>query len=262
MKEELICYRNLNTDELFVELTDIIDELTSKSTSEFEISDVVLKDYKIKLSSCVSKLIDFSEKSGFDGNLWRVYITYLLVTSENSYSLACEMNSDNIVSIRSFAENDFVILKKYFDFDLKKLFDLFDMSFLFSICEYKSAFRDNRPYGRNIRDRIRELAIKLGNSENTSEFMDTITRFYEKYGVGEYGLHKAFRIGHDSDKVYIKAINNIQKITFDDLIGYESAKKKLIDNTKAFLEGKPANNCLLYGDAGTGKSSCIKALAG
>ena len=43
-------------------------------------------------------------------------------------------------------------------------------------------------------------------------------------------------------------------------MGYEIAKKKLIDNTKAFVEGRRANNCLLYGDAGTGKSSSIKAI--
>ena len=46
----------------------------------------------------------------------------------------------------------------------------------------------------------------------------------------------------------------------DDLVGYEDAKKKLIDNTRAFVEGKQANNCLLFGDAGTGKSSSIKAI--
>jgi len=46
----------------------------------------------------------------------------------------------------------------------------------------------------------------------------------------------------------------------DDLIGYEIQKKKLIDNTKAFVEGKKANNCLLFGDSGTGKSTSIKAI--
>ena len=44
------------------------------------------------------------------------------------------------------------------------------------------------------------------------------------------------------------------------MVGYEIAKKKLIDNTEAFLNNKPANNCLLFGDAGTGKSSSIKAI--
>ena len=47
----------------------------------------------------------------------------------------------------------------------------------------------------------------------------------------------------------------------NDLIGYEIPKKKLIDNTEAFVEGRKANNCLLFGDAGTGKSSSIKGIA-
>ena len=46
----------------------------------------------------------------------------------------------------------------------------------------------------------------------------------------------------------------------DDLIGYEIQKKKLVDNTKAFVEGRAANNVLLFGDSGTGKSTSIKAI--
>jgi len=49
-------------------------------------------------------------------------------------------------------------------------------------------------------------------------------------------------------------------VKLDDLIGYEIAKKKLIDNTEAFVNGREANNCLLFGDAGTGKSTSIKAV--
>ncbi len=45
-----------------------------------------------------------------------------------------------------------------------------------------------------------------------------------------------------------------------DLTGYENERKKVIDNTKALLMGKPAANALLYGDAGTGKSSTVKAV--
>lgn len=56
-------------------------------------------------------------------------------------------------------------------------------------------------------------------------------------------------------------ITNIAHVKLDDLVGYELAKQKLIDNTEAFVNGKQANNCLLYGDAGTGKSTSIKAIA-
>jgi predicted AAA+ superfamily ATPase len=44
------------------------------------------------------------------------------------------------------------------------------------------------------------------------------------------------------------------------MVGYEIQKKALVENTEAFLRGIPANNALLYGDAGTGKSSSVKAL--
>ena len=55
-------------------------------------------------------------------------------------------------------------------------------------------------------------------------------------------------------------ITKIAHVYLDDLVGYDIAKKKLTDNTQAFVEGRRANNCLLYGDAGTGKSSSIKAI--
>ena len=49
-------------------------------------------------------------------------------------------------------------------------------------------------------------------------------------------------------------------MTLDDLLGYELQKRELRRNTEAFLAGKTANNVLLYGDAGTGKSTSVKAL--
>ena len=73
--------------------------------------------------------------------------------------------------------------------------------------------------------------------------------------------HKSFRITHDEEGVHIVPILNIAHVKLDDLVGYELPKKKLVDNTEAFVNGKKANNCLLFGDAGTGKSSSIKAIA-
>ncbi len=87
-----------------------------------------------------------------------------------------------------------------------------------------------------------------------------MTQFYKEFGVGKLGLHKAFRIAHTEEGALIRPITKIAHVHLDDLVGYEIAKKKLIDNTKAFVEGKKANNCLLFGDAGTGKSSSIKAI--
>jgi predicted AAA+ superfamily ATPase len=89
-----------------------------------------------------------------------------------------------------------------------------------------------------------------------------LNRFYRHYGAGAFGLYRAFRLETDSrDKMRgFVPVTNLSDIRFDDLIGYEDAKRKLRDNTEAFLKGKKAANCLLYGDAGTGKSSSVKAL--
>ena len=90
---------------------------------------------------------------------------------------------------------------------------------------------------------------------------DTLTEFYKDYGVGRFGLHKAFRVVEKNGQTEIVPILNITHVKLDDLVGYEIAKKKLTDNTEAFVSGRKANNCLLFGDAGTGKSSSIKAIA-
>lgn len=89
---------------------------------------------------------------------------------------------------------------------------------------------------------------------------ETLTQFYKDYGVGKFGLHKAFRIISGEEGAQIVPITNIAHVHMDDLVGYASQKKKLIDNTEAFVQGRKANNCLLFGDAGTGKSSSIKAI--
>ena len=89
----------------------------------------------------------------------------------------------------------------------------------------------------------------------------SLTEFYKEYGVGKFGLHKSFRIEHTDEGARIVPIKNIAHVYLDDIIGYEIPKQKLIDNTEAFVKGKKANNCLLFGDAGTGKSSSIKAIA-
>ena len=64
----------------------------------------------------------------------------------------------------------------------------------------------------------------------------------------------------DKGKACIEPIVNVEHVYLDDIIGYELQKQKLIANTESFIQGKAANNVLLFGDAGTGKSSSIKAI--
>ncbi len=116
-------------------------------------------------------------------------------------------------------------------------------------------------YNKNVSEKVRDLSLKLGAAKDADEIFDLVTGFYKAYGVGMFGLNKAFRFSSDADgSIHFQPINNMEKVMLDDLVGYEIQKKKLVDNTKAFVDGKKANNVLLFGDSGTGKSTSIKAI--
>ena len=148
-----------------------------------------------------------------------------------------------------------------FDYDFDELEKSLDADCLKIIMDYKSGNSGGKVFNRRVRDRICDLSRALAATQNVDHFKRTLTQFYKEFGVGKLGLHKAFRVEHpENSDVEIIPITNIAHVHLDDLVGYEDAKKKLVDNTKAFVEGKKANNCLMFGDAGTGKSSSIKAI--
>ncbi len=126
------------------------------------------------------------------------------------------------------------------------------------ILDYRGTDTGGKLFNRRIRDRIRALCSHLEEAADAEAFAGAVTAFYREFGVGKLGLHKAFRV---AEGARIVPISNIAHVHLDDLVGYDLAKKKLIANTEAFVSGKAANNCLLYGDAGTGKSTSIKAIA-
>ena len=211
--------------------------------------------------SCVHRLLEQAGNHGFYGNLWHCYLANLLVNNENSYSLACEMAGAVKGSINQAALHDIEIFKEFFDFDFSPLKKIFGQDAWNLIENYQSCDEESKVYNRRIRKRICDLAEQLNHDRTPGEMKDTLTQFYQDYGVGKFGLHKAFRIVSGKEGVGITPITNITHVHLDDLVGYEAQKKKLIDNTEAFVQGRRANNCLLFGDAGTGKSSSIKAIA-
>lgn len=78
-----------------------------------------------------------------------------------------------------------------------------------------------------------------------------------KLGYGIYARHRMFYVG---DNRQIVPVHNPDKIRLSSLIDYKREQQIILDNTLALLSGKPAANILLTGDAGTGKSSTVKAV--
>ncbi len=210
---------------------------------------------------CMHRLSEQAADHGFYGNLWHCYLANLLVNNENSYSCACEMRGEVEGSINELVLHDIAIFKEFYDYDFTEMMEVLKAPEFAVVLAYEGPSADSKIYNRRIRDRICTLAQHLMKSGSAEAMKATLTQFYREYGVGDLGLHKAFRVEHTENGAMIVPIRNIAHVYLDDLVGYEIPKQKLRENTEAFVAGRRANNCLLFGDAGTGKSSCVKAIA-
>ena len=248
---KLIIYGDMDEESILMKLSNII--------RKYKETDYKKDEIITELYCQVKRILQVSTDYGFDDNLWHNYLTYLLITDENPFSLTCEKMGANDGSVNHFAENDFKQFKALFDYDFTEMEKTLGIDCFTQLEHYKAIGKPELMYNKNVSEKVRTLSKKLSDSKDEKEFFDHVTDFYKDYGVGMFGLNKAFRIT-DETPFKFHAINNMDKVTLDDLVGYEIQKKKLVDNTEAFVEGRKANNCLLFGDSGTGKSTSIKAI--
>lgn len=249
---ELMIYRNLDYGKILQDMTFLIEHEGSGYYNQ--------EDLRTLFFECVNGILELSEQHGLEGNLWHTYLTFLLVNDENAYSTACEIRGTIEGSINEVALHDFAIMKELFDYDVQELGRNLGATAHEILFDYKGTKQEGHVYNRRIRDRICTLAVYLAETKTPRDFKKVMTQFYKEFGVGKFGLHKAFRVEHTEEGAKIVPITKIAHVRLDDLVGYEIPKKKLIENTEAFVRGRKANNCLLFGDAGTGKSTSIKAI--
>ena len=242
----------MTKDSILIELSSIIREFKGENYKKDEIITRIYHQVK--------RILEVSTDYGFDRNLWHNYLTYLLITNENPFSLTCEKVGANDGSVNYFAKNDFKQFMKLFDYDFKPMEEELGIDCFEKLQNYKAIGKTELMYNKNVSEKVQSLSLKLENAKDENEFFDYVTEFYKQYGVGMFGLNKAFRIKDGDGPLEFHAINNMDKVVLDDLVGYEIQKKKLVDNTEAFVQGRKANNCLLFGDSGTGKSTSIKAI--
>ena len=251
---KLIMYGDMDKDCILYQFGEIFRHYENKTKDQAQlIQDIYTQ---------VKRLLVVATDYGFDHNLWHNYLAFYLVTNENPFSITCEKVGANDGSVNHFAKNDFTVIKNLFDYDFSKIEADLGIDCFSQLSDYHAIQKKELMYNKNVSEKIIALSAQLEAAEDVDAFFAAVTGFYKDYGVGMFGLNKAFRIKEkDGGDVEFVAINNMDKVMLDDLIGYEIQKKKLVDNTKAFVEGRAANNVLLYGDAGTGKSSTVKAIA-
>ena len=249
---KLLMYGDMPKDSILMELSDICINLRDGTQS----NDVLVT----RIYKQIKRILVIATEYGFDKNLWHNYLTFLLITDENPFSLTCEKTGAGNGSINALVKNDFQEYMYLFHYDFSWIENSLGIDCFSTISSYQAVQKPEQMYNQNVSEKLQDLSERLETAGNADEFFKCVTDFYKAYGVGMFGLNKAFRILSKDHGVEFLPINNMDRVMLDDLIGYEIQKKKLVDNTKAFVEGRKANNVLLFGDSGTGKSTSIKAI--
>ena len=248
---KLIIYGN-HEDTILMKMSDIF----KKFDRDEETPDKLISD----IYEQIKRILEVATDYGFDKNLWHNYLTFYLITNENPFSLTCEKVGANDGSVNEFAKNDFKVFMTLFNYDFRPIEAALGINCFSLISDYKAIVKKELMYNKNVSEKVQALSLKLETAKDENEFFNYVTDFYKAYGVGMFGLNKAFRVIGGDNGVTFTPINNMDKVMLDDLIGYEIQKKKLVENTEAFVQGRKANNALLFGDSGTGKSTSIKAI--
>ena len=250
---KLIMYGDIDEDCILYQMGEIFREFEEGTQS----NAVLIR----KVYTQIKRLLTVATDFGFDKNLWHNYLAYFLITNENPFSITCEKIGANDGSVNHFARNDFAAIKNLFEYDFSEIEKSLGIDCYTQISNYHAIEKKELMYNKNVSEKVQALSSRMEQAKDVEGFFTAVTEFYRDYGVGMFGLNKAFRIQDRTDsKLVFLPINNMDKVMLSDLVGYEIQKKKLVDNTRAFVEGKKANNVLLFGDSGTGKSTSIKAI--
>lgn len=211
-----------------------------------------IEDHKA-VNELLRQMLAFASDFGLSGNIWQYWLTYILMMHENAFSLTCERQQlQTGATIFDLAKYDFHFVMHLFHPDPLKMRTLSVMT------TYKAPYIASEP--NRAGKLIIGLSKDLAAAETAEAFGKRLAEHYAAFGVGTYGLFKAYRIFETGSGINLIPVTDDTDVCFDDLIGLETQKQTLRENTEAFLNGKHANNVLLYGDSGTGKSTSIHAL--
>ena len=247
-RDKISIYRNLINNSVIDSLYKLLSYVES---DDMDLSGFInhYNDFYFILAS--------KENSSLSG-----YIIEKIIFDENPYSLKMDdrlkntVRNDlgNLMNLSRVSSKSIKFLAiDYFKDDKKSSEDILDLP-EWNITDRMSI--ENDKYPEHITDIIRIFFDSYDWSSNALDLLD----FHKRYGTGKYARYRAFTWEEIKDEKTLRGIESPDTIRLKDLIGYDVKREAIIENTMQFLNAFPANNMLLYGDRGTGKSSTVKAM--
>lgn len=237
-------YRNLLHDPVIGRLYSLLDYMDGAKVSLEEVADLYNGFFFELLQSGANSL---------EG-----YIVDKVLFDENPFSRE-KLNTEKAVS------NDLKnlqIVARFSSADIKDALaeSIVDNEYRYVVEELPQWNVSENLQDEHNLDYIASIKKKFYLSDDWRECIDSLGEFHHNYGYGIFARYRAFVWEHESGKGEFKSISDPDPIQLSDLIGYKDERSVVIENTLQFLNGFPANNVLLHGDRGTGKSSTVKAI--
>lgn len=252
--DNISIYRNIVNDEVIDCLYSLMECMDNKK--------VDLDEFIKKYNKFFFKLVSSSNTSFKD------YIIDKIIFDENPYSLRVESGKGTNVEgfIENATKNDLCNLKLLSEISSKVIKK--NIIRHFNESEFETNIIKRLPEWQNNSDDsedrypeyVKEVRCKFLSSDDWTSCFDDLTKFHRQYGCGMFARYKAFTWESLLDSSSLRGIESPDPTQISDLIGYELEREIIVENTLQFLNSYPANNMLLYGDRGTGKSSTVKAL--
>ena len=239
--EALLLYTSVADDPIVAMARRMADLLSQENEQSGERWKLARQTYYKYAAALVAQ----AEKHGYKGNLFRRHLQRLFLSDENPFTLACERDAmDEKSTLYEIAMHDVRAFRDMCEFDI-------------------GIFSRHVGQNENLTDYLPNCAAEnpyiaeMDAAEGVDAWLKAMRLYYRMLGCGTLAEH-GMLVAEDGVLVGVK---NADTARFDDIVGYREQKQLLRDNTEAFLKGFPANNMLLIGARGTGKSSCVKALA-
>lgn len=248
----------------------IYKEIFKKGIGE-KFTDLINSLYlEESVDECITKYNEFTYElfSSYPNLSFKEYIVEQIIESVNPFNTYVE---------RFGKVEDFILTG--LNNELHCLYNISQVNSVYIKGILESRFGDNEILQKRISDLLdwgvlkhkkniayekndfNELKMSFLSEDNWTNLIDKVVDYHNKNGTGKFAKYRAFVWetveGKDG---YLRGISEPDPIRLSQLIGYESQKEEIIKNTEQFLNNLPANNLLLYGSRGTGKSSTVKAI--
>ncbi|MCQ2437672.1 MAG: AAA family ATPase, partial [Clostridia bacterium] len=202
LTSKLLLSGDLGTDSILQNLAGIFSDWTHQSAEK----PVLIR----RIYDEIKRLLDLATTYGFNNNLWHDYLSFVLMTNENSFSLTCEGSGAGNGSVNHFAKADFKIFKQLFDFDFSAIEADLGIDCFSVLSAYSAIPKRAQMYYRNVSERVRALSTAIEQAADENGVFDIVTDYYKNCGVGMFGCNRAFRIREGRDgAVEFCAINDI-----------------------------------------------------